>query len=272
MKTHHVMFVSLAFAAVVACAQEPASVAVAPQGFTWSEQFFAPRFASRPMTGAPYSAESISESEQTLADGTHIRNSSPATKFYRDSEGRTRTERPVLPQVEGSVAASPVLVEINDPVAHARYILDTVNKVAHRQEPPVPGTQAHSRGGTADVRAVTPLSASQAQGRAGGPESTTEKLGTQVMEGVQVEGTRHTITWPAGARGNDRPITEINETWRSPELMLIVLSRRTDPATGERTTRLTNISRSEPDAALFQPPPDFSVVDEAGDFTIQWSR
>jgi hypothetical protein len=32
------------------------------------------------------------------------------------------------------------------------------------------------------------------------------------------------------------------------------------------------INRSEPDAALFQPPPDYTVVDEAGDFTIEWRR
>jgi hypothetical protein len=34
---------------------------------------------------------------------------------------------------------------------------------------------------------------------------------------------------------------------------------------------LTNI-RNEPDAALFQVPPDYTVVDEAGGFTLNWGQ
>jgi hypothetical protein len=36
-----------------------------------------------------------------------------------------------------------------------------------------------------------------------------------------------------------------------------VYSRRTDPRFGETIYRLTNITRAEPDAALFQVPPDY---------------
>jgi hypothetical protein len=43
-----------------------------------------------------------------------------------------------------------------------------------------------------------------------------------------------------------------------------------DPRSGEQTQKLINISRSEPDASLFQPPPDYTIVDEKADFTIQW--
>src|SRR6516225_4299689 len=45
------------------------------------------------VTGAPYSAEEVTEHVQTLADGTHITQPSPKTVFYRDSLGRTRIER-----------------------------------------------------------------------------------------------------------------------------------------------------------------------------------
>ena len=44
------------------------------------------------VTGAPYSAEVVSERIQTLADGTHITQNAQSTKQYRDSQGRTRTE------------------------------------------------------------------------------------------------------------------------------------------------------------------------------------
>ena len=49
----------------------------------------------------------------------------------------------------------------------------------------------------------------------------------------------------------------------SPELKVLVLSRQSDPRFGETTYRLTNIVRTEPSADLFEPPPDFTIV-EAG--------
>jgi len=86
-------------------------------------------------------------------------------------------------------------------------------------------------------------------------------LGAQVVEGVLANGTRTTLTIPAGQIGNDRPITIVTEVWTSPDLKTIVYSRRSDPRTGEQTFRLTNIQRTEPDAALFTVPPDFTFID-----------
>lgn len=66
--------------------------------------------------GAPYSAETISETTQTLADGNRIVRRSTG-KIARDSDGRTRQERS-----DGSVY-------INDPVAGKRWLL-TANRQA----------------------------------------------------------------------------------------------------------------------------------------------
>ena len=46
----------------------------------------------RVVKNAPYSADLVTESVQTLPDGNHIRQSS-SVKVYRDSEGRTRREQ-----------------------------------------------------------------------------------------------------------------------------------------------------------------------------------
>jgi len=89
----------------------------------------------------------------------------------------------------------------------------------------------------------------------------TEQLGKQMIEGVECEGVRAGTTMPAGAIGNERPIETINETWRSPELQMMILSKRSDPRFGESTYRVTNIVRSEPDAALFQIPSDYVIID-----------
>src|SRR5207302_709454 len=86
-----------------------------------------------------------------------------------------------------------------------------------------------------------------------------ESLGTQTIEGVSAEGKRETRTIPAGAIGNERPIQITSETWYSPDLHTVVLSKRNDPRMGETTFRLTEISRAEPDASLFQPPPGVKV-------------
>jgi hypothetical protein len=46
----------------------------------------------------------------------------------------------------------------------------------------------------------------------------------------------------------------------------------TDPRIGERMQRTTNISRAEPDPALFQPPVGYSVMDENESITITLKR
>ncbi|MDQ3907908.1 MAG: energy transducer TonB [Acidobacteriota bacterium] len=92
------------------------------------------------------------------------------------------------------------------------------------------------------------------------PESQ-ESLGTQSFDGVQADGTRSTVTIPAGAMGNERPIQIVSERWYSNELQTVVMTKHSDPRFGETTYRLTNISRSEPDHSLFEVPGDYKVVD-----------
>ena len=93
------------------------------------------------------------------------------------------------------------------------------------------------------------------------PQFSRESLGTRTIEGVLAEGSRTTVTYPIGAVGNDRPISTTIETWTSPELKMAVLSKNSDPRNGESTTRLTNISRLEPDLSLFQIPADYEIIE-----------
>jgi hypothetical protein len=88
---------------------------------------------------------------------------------------------------------------------------------------------------------------------------TTESLGTQTINEVSATGTRTTRTIPAGKIGNDKPIQIVTERWYSPDLQVNVMTKRTDPWSGTTTTQLTNISREEPAATLFQVPPDYTV-------------
>jgi hypothetical protein len=102
------------------------------------------------------------------------------------------------------------------------------------------------------------------------PQIITEDLGTQIIEGVQAEGKKHTTTWPVGTMGNDRPIVSTFETWTSPELKEIILRKSDDPRSGKQTYKLVDINRGEPDPSLFEPPPSCTVKDETGEFKIGW--
>ena len=81
------------------------------------------------------------------------------------------------------------------------------------------------------------------------------------MEGLVVQGRRSTFTYPAGSMGNDRDITNVSEVWSNKELRLMILQVHSDPRNGETTTKIENLSRTQPDPNLFFPPPDYKVVD-----------
>jgi hypothetical protein len=92
------------------------------------------------------------------------------------------------------------------------------------------------------------------------PESgVTTSLGSRDFDGVRADGTKTTWTIPAGRIGNEKPIAIVSERWYSPELMLVVQSRHSDPRSGERIYRLEGLKRGEPPAELFRLPPDFEL-------------
>jgi hypothetical protein len=221
------------------------------------------------VTGQPFSAMQETETIQTLADGTHITQGVQKVMYYRDSLGRVRTERTAL-QPPGFADASqkpPVFIEIQDPVGGYRYMFDSNSRTVRRMAYGPVRVQARNAVG-ANVASVQPLPAKITA--ASGPrmiaghslaDVSTENLGSQTMDGLLAEGTRTTTTWPTGSIGNDRPIISTSERWESRELGMTVMTKNSDPRSGETTMKLTNISRSEPDASLFQPPAGAEIVD-----------
>jgi hypothetical protein len=252
----------------------PAGVQSVSAGWTFTNSSGA--ISGGAITGAPYSAEEVTEQVQTLADGTHISQPAPKVKYYRDSQGRTRTERtfPLPAGVAPAGVDAPAFIEIFDSVSGARYTLEPRNHTARKISfPPVPppppaaNSVAFSGNRAVQINRPTQISlfaaappASAPDGQAQHPQLSHESLGTQTIEGVLAEGSRTTLIYPIGAVGNDRPITTVSETWMSPELKVVVLSKNSDPRNGDSTTRLTNISRSEPDSSLFQVPADYEVI------------
>src|SRR5690349_14993935 len=169
-----------------------------------------------PVKGAPYSAEAVNETVQTLADGNRIVQRSSSMQ-YRDADGRERRE-------ETSAMGA---IFITDPVAGARYTLHPENRIAEKgplssltlsqdagkgvffySNADAPGVPAGGRG-----QVTIAVGAAAAGGRGGAPAATirlngaplslvtgeakdakTEQLGNLFIEGVQAVGTRTTTT------------------------------------------------------------------------------
>jgi hypothetical protein len=240
----------------------------------------------RVIKDAPYSAEILVESNQTLADGNRI-NQKSTGRVYRDSEGRTRREED---RSNGTVAVS-----IVDPVAGVAYSLDPERRVAWKtlseaSEEIMKKVEAKRRAERAQLEAERraagepgkeSLSAAEIDARkkrqaeleasrigiattrvergAAAEEHKEGPLERKTLEGVMVEGRRTTTTIRAGAIGNDLAITINSEEWSSPDLNVLVMTRRNDPRTGESSYKLTNIVRAEPDKSLFVVPSDYTV-------------
>jgi len=216
---------------------------------------------------APYSADVLTETTQTLPDGNHIHQTT-TVKVYRDSEGRTRSEQ-TLKTLNGLApnANLPGVVFINDPVAGANYALNptahTANKSAWTRPAPT-GGQNRPMGRAANPDATNPgRGPGRGPRRGANPNVKTEALGSQMVEGVQADGTRTTMTIPAGQIGNEQPIQIVTETWYSTELKSVVMSKRSDPRMGDTVTKMSNLSRAEPPSTLFQVPVDYKVSESA---------
>ncbi len=230
-------------------------------------------FERRVVKGAPFTAESVTEHVQRLGDGNRMVRKS-AAKLFRDSAGRTRREHALT---RGGVNASdgqePRLIVINDPVGQVEYLLDTARGTL-RKTRVTPGLAEARRqtSGTEDSFGVLMPTSAAHRRRAEGdaaqplPEPKRERLEAQQIEGVMAEGTRITVTIPAGEFDNEQPLEIVHEQWYSPELQMVVLMKHNDPRFGETTFRLTNITRGEPTPDLFAEPQGYRTVDQREPF------
>lgn len=199
----------------------------------------------------------------------------PVTGYYYDLNPRTHTA------VKGGGIVR---------LAKAKEQLEVLRKIEDRQNDPSPVTktmkaielneemkrrrvekQQAMEAASRDVSQPKPLLSpeeikQQKFAAANGPEAKhaytngKESLGKQMIEGVEAEGTRVTITIAAGEIGNIAPLEIVEENWYSPALQMVVLRKQRDPRSGETTYRLTNLTRSEPDRALFDVPADFTIT------------
>jgi hypothetical protein len=255
----------------------------------------------RTVKGAPYSAVEVSENTQMLADGTRIHNETQTqvyrdsegrmrretpneitiwdpvanTSWMLNPKNQTARKLPMgnflftTARTPGGEVSTYTLRSSISPEAGARITHDEVRvveqkvaEVKHAEARMKSEIETHVRaGGTAGVMVGGPPVELRRALTAQRLKVSTEPLGKRMIEGVNAEGTKHVSTTEAGAIGNDRPIQSVTERWFSPELQTVMLTRSTDPRSGEEVFRLINVSRSEPAAYLFQVPAGYQVIE-----------
>ena len=115
------------------------------------------------------------------------------------------------------------------------------------------GTAVYPAEGVSLPRTVAP------GGFVGGGIVNKEELGQQVVDGVLATGSRMTTTIPAGTIGNEQPLQIVSEQWFSPDLKVLVMTKHSDPRTGDTTYRMSNIVQAEPARSLFEVPADYTL-------------
>jgi len=196
------------------------------------------------VANAPFSAKVVVTWDQPLVGGGMV-----SRKYYtlvaRDSQGRVHRETRDF--VSANSSAEPRLnsVIITDPTSNTRVtcVQDAMNC-----------TVVDFRVPLASVEIDSPVS-SHTSGLS------RQSLGEQTMNSLPVVGTRETTSSLAGTRGNSRILISNKELWYSPDLQMNLSVVRKDPQLGQISLIVTDLSRAEPDPALFGVLPGYKVVD-----------
>ncbi|HEX8284807.1 MAG TPA: hypothetical protein VF588_15710 [Pyrinomonadaceae bacterium] len=224
-------------------------------------------FEREVVKGLPFSADAVTEHVQRLGDGNRMVRKSSA-RLARDSSGRTRREH-VLTRGGGAPdGQEPRLIVIADPVAQVEYLVDTARGTVRktRVTPGLAEARVRAGGTEGSFGVLMPTGAAHrrmAEGERAAPPPAPkkEKLEAQLIEGLMAEGTRTTVTIPAGEFDNEQPLEITHEQWYSPELRMVVLLKHNDPRFGETVFRLTNVTREEPAPELFAEPQGYRTED-----------
>jgi hypothetical protein len=202
-----------------------------------------------PVADAPFSAHVEEEMSRPLNDGTMFQRKSAAL-IARDSRGRIHNERHQLLPLTSSKQPPLLLIHIYDPETRLNAYVNPHTRTAHesiltsppRTAPPSDWAQQ----GSANAASLSDVRLAD--------------LGTSVMEGIDVHGYRRTMTVSQKASGTGRPIEVTDEYWYSEELHINMLTKHSDPRTGDQVLKVTNVTRTEPLAELFEIPSGYKVM------------
>jgi hypothetical protein len=215
-----------------------------------------------PVARLPYTAEYKTTHVKTLADGSTITQESSEVVAV-DSQGRRMTATTTTPLNGDQTPKTRVMVF--DPGTHTSSSCTVPGRQATVTAMPAPGAP-RTPCSTSTISAARIPQEIKMQAERLRP--TMEDLGTDTILGIEARGRRTTYTTPAGAIGNNEPLMRTSDVWTAVTPGLRGLSVRdvnNDPQMGTTTRELVNFAQAEPDAAVFQPPSGYEIVNrEAG--------
>ncbi|MGA7318524.1 MAG: hypothetical protein WBX22_31675 [Silvibacterium sp.] len=209
--------------------------------------------AEGPVTGLPFSADQNVRTFQQLGNGVTLTHEMKG-RIFRSTNGRQRFEC-TLVATDPSLPNPTTMVWLLDPVLHTALSWNTNSKIAMLTHIPA--------NASVTVRFLPEPRAPGGDQKLQPEDAMTTDLGHQTRDKLLLVGKRLTGTIPVGKIGNEEPIVITTETWVAPELKLVVSEIEQDPRSGNRIFALTNIHREEPDAALFEIPPGYTVKERS---------
>jgi hypothetical protein len=234
---------SLTAACLVSRAQQPAADAPhAPDGSTMERinNIYIP-----PLPNAPFTATVTAGWTRTLEDSGTLTVQNHR-KVARDSSGRIFQERRWLVP-NGDIKNTPLNeIDFSDPTLHELYICFPGQRVCRLQNYYAP----------VEFNLAQPGELTNRKGKL-----TREDLGKNTLEGLEVVGTRETVTFDANAFGNNHPLAITKEFWYSQRLGINLLVKRVDPRHGTQIFSVSDIKLAAPDPATFQLPQGYAIQD-----------
>ena len=199
----------------------------------------------RPLPGQAFSGKSTTEWTRTLEDGSQV-----TTHLFamvaRDSQGRIYREGRNFVPVNSNQEPQRYRFIIFDPIAHTRTLCMVASHSCN--------VTNYFASTSFTLRPVGPFDD-------GKRTLARESLGNDAMDGINVVGTRETVTINAGVIGNSQTLSISREFWYSPDLQVNLAITRKDPREGTQVVRVREVSRSEPDPNLFKVPEGYAVHD-----------
>jgi hypothetical protein len=192
----------------------------------------------------PFSALYRVQLSRTSDDGS-VETMSADTNVARDSDGRVYRERHRLAAAGTDEPSSPTSIFILDPVAHTATTCEVAARRCRVSGYHGPQLLRPPPDGSLDpgVHFVS-----------------SQNLGDDIIEGLRVTGARETVTSRGGWPGCQQEVS-MRESWYSPDLGVNLSVTGKGPTEVMEVIRVVDLSRTDPDPALFQMPANFTVED-----------
>jgi hypothetical protein len=219
------------------------------------------------VTGNPFQAE---VTQTTSRHESALNPTLPplVEQVARDAQGRVRVDRPggkfkVQNGADDGTEKVQHHITICDPVSQEFILLDTLNQTATIQKGNSSPASLHA---PAAASAAPDFCSRQLRLGAHLPNSQVEDLGHRTIEGFDAHGVQQNRNFPRITNGTETTVLNVTETWCSEDLGAILLRISSTGENGSSFTRaMTNIRRDEPDASLFQIPPDYHVTERVNE-------